>query len=222
MILSDSIYNGKVEIKNIIFDWGGVITNLHFEAAKNAFRELGLKIFDDWAPMKASDEIFYPLETGKISPEEFRNRLRIFSNRDLTDEMIDNAWNSMLGELPADRWRLLESVGKKYRTFLLSNTNTIHLDYYFNYLKALYGSEGYTHLFEKTYFSFKLGLRKPDREIFEYVIHDTGIDPAETLFIDDFVENIDTAHKLGFQAYHLQPPFSLTDLFVSDIKLPTA
>jgi putative hydrolase of the HAD superfamily len=213
MKLSSAIYNGKPEIKNIIFDWGGVLTDLHLEATRDEFRRLGLLIFDENVPHLPYDDLFIPFETGKISPKEFRNRLRAYSQAELSDDMIDKAWNAMLGVFPLERWTLLEKVGKCYRTFLLSNTNAIHVDYYFGYLQKTYGTFGYVHLFEKAYFSFELHLRKPNADIFEFVINDRELIPEETLFIDDFLENIETARGLGLQTIHLVKPYTLTDLF---------
>jgi FMN phosphatase YigB (HAD superfamily) len=213
MKVSQANYHGKAVIKNIIFDWGGVITTLHLDATRKAFQQLGLVIFDESVPHNPHDTLFIPFETGKISPGEFRTRLRQYAVAPLTDEEIDKAWNAMLGELPVERWKLLEKAGKCYRTFLLSNTNAIHLPYYFEYLHKIYGTKGYTHLFEKSYFSHELGLRKPDAEIFQHVMQDAGILPDETLFIDDFIENIEAARRLGFQTIHLTAPLTLVDLF---------
>ena len=213
MILSEVFHNGKSEIKNIIFDWGGVLTNLHFEATKNAFRDLGLTVLDGSDTHLPHDDLFISFEIGKISPVEFRNRLRKYAVSPLTDSQIDKAWCAMLGELPPERWKILEMTQKQYRTFLLSNTNAIHIPYYFNLLQGIYGTNGYTHLFEKTYYSHILGLRKPNPDIFEYVLRDTGISPLETLFIDDYLENIETARQLGFQTVHLKSPLTLTDVF---------
>jgi FMN phosphatase YigB (HAD superfamily) len=222
MILSEARDNQKNEIKNILFDWGGVITELHLDATKKAFHDLGLTVFDEHVPHDPRDKVFIPFEIGNISPEEFRNNIRKLSPNPLTDNMIDGAWNAMLGVLPEERWKLLESISLSYRTFLLSNTNAIHLNYYFNYLKGIYGTYGYNHLFEKTYFSHEIHLRKPNADIFEYVMHDSGIKPQETLFIDDFIENIETARKLGFHTVHLTKPRTLTDLFKSNrLHLPT-
>ena len=213
MILSEAMDNQKNEIKNILFDWGGVITELHLDATKKAFHDLGLTIFDDHIPHDPLDKVFIPFEIGMISPEEFRNNIRKLSANPLTDMMIDTAWNAMLGVLPEERWKLLESISQSYRTFLLSNTNAIHVNYYFNYLQGIYGTYGYNHLFEKAYFSHEIHLRKPNADIFEYVVHDCGIEPQVTLFIDDFIENIETARKLGFQTVHLTKPRTLVDLF---------
>ena len=214
MNFAHAIYNGKTKIKNIIFDLGGVITNLHLDATKRAFQELGLSIFDEFVPHDPHDELYIPFELGRITPEEFRNKIRHHSPAPLTDVMIDNAWNAMLGELPAERWHVLEKAAKHFRTFLLSNTNAIHVPYYFNRILKMYGTYGYLHLFEKTYFSHELGLRKPNADIFQYVLNDTCTDPKETMFIDDFVENIETARLLGFQTIHLKTPLTLVDIFI--------
>jgi glucose-1-phosphatase len=214
MNFAPAIYNGKPKIKNIIFDWGGVITNLHFDNTRKAFQNLGLDIFSESMVHDPNHKLFIPFEIGEITPDEFRNNIRNLFAAPLSDSTIDEAWNAMLGDLPAERWNILEQVHKKYRTFILSNTNAIHVRYYFNRIQQKFGTYGYSHLFEKIYFSFELGLRKPDEAIFRYVLKDAGMDPAETLFIDDFIENIQTARELGFQTIHLQAPLTLTDVFI--------
>ena len=214
MNFAHAIYDGNNKIKNIIFDWGGVITDLHLDATKKAFLDLGLPIFDESVPHNPLNDLFVPFEIGKISPREFRNRIKKLSPVPLTDAIIDTAWNALLGELPPERWRILELTSKQYRTFLLSNTNAIHQPYYYERIQKQYGTNGYGHLFEKTYFSYTLGLRKPDPEIFEYVLKNAGILARETMFIDDFGENIETARKMGFNTIHLKLPLSLVDVIV--------
>lgn len=214
MTLSGAIYNGKTEIKNIIFDWGGVITDLHFDAAKREFAKLGLAIFDESVPHDPNDDLFIPFETGRVSASGFRERVKTMTSMRITDDMIDHAWNSLLGELPAARLEILRKTSKQYRTFLLSNTNGIHVPYYYEYMLKNFGIRGYEELFEKVYYSHKLGLRKPNAEIFNFVIKDAGIRPEETIFIDDFIENIDTARLIGFQTIHLKQPLSLQDVFI--------
>jgi glucose-1-phosphatase len=210
MKLSDAIYNGKTEIKNIIFDWGGVITDLHWDAMIKAFKKIGFSI--DTEPGVLND-LFIPFETGMISSDEFRNKIRKYANAPLSNAVIDEAWNSILGKLPQERWNILEKAHNRYRTFLLSNTNVIHQQYYFNVLKDTYGTSGFSHLFEKVYFSFVLHMRKPNSDIFQYVLNDAGIECSETIFIDDFEENIETARRIGFQTIHLTSPLELADIF---------
>lgn len=213
MKISDARYNGKTEIKNIILDWGGVITDLHFDRAKIAFKQIGTDIFDENVPHDADNELFTSFETGRISAAEFRSRIRNHTAMKLTDDQIDKAWCSVLGDLPADRWLLLEQLNKYYHTFLLSNTNEIHRNYYYKFLNGIYGTRGFSQLFKKTYFSFELGMRKPDAEIYSYVLQDSQLDPGETLFIDDFIENIETASQLGIQTIHLKHPLTLLNFF---------
>ncbi|MBN2481036.1 MAG: HAD family phosphatase, partial [Bacteroidales bacterium] len=210
--LSKATHIAKSEIKNIIFDWGGVITDLNVSDTLDAFIKLAKDKFNAlW--QKGPEEIFIPFELGKISAAEFRDRIRKFLGYDAEDQQIDDAWNTILGALPEERWRLLEKVKNTYRTFLLSNTNAIHLNYYAGYLSGLYGASGCSHLFEKTYFSFELGMRKPESDIFLHVIHQNGLKPQETLFIDDTEKNIETAQNLGLQTHLLAEPETLTDLF---------
>jgi len=212
MKLSEAKHKAHSEIKNIIFDWGGVITDLKFRECVAAFREIGFD-FDWTLAGSENDDIFLPFETGRITPEEFRTRIRRHTGNAVTDRQIDYAWNLVLGDLPEERWRLLEKLKSRYRLFLLSNTNIIHLQYYSGYLMDKYGTNGYHHLFDGTYFSFELGMRKPDTDIFEHVVNNEKLVPGETLFIDDLPENIHTAEKLGLRVYLLREPETLNDLF---------
>jgi putative hydrolase of the HAD superfamily len=213
MKLSEGLNISGSEIKNIIFDWGGVITNLHFDRSIEAFRRLGFHQFQESFFLQENHSFFIQFEMGMIAPAVFISELKKFLPADVTDDQILNAWNAMLGSLPAERWSLLEQLKGHYRTFLLSNTNSLHIDYYFSLLQDVYGTYGYTHLFEKVYFSHLLKMRKPNRNIYEHVLQDSRLEPAETLFIDDNPHNIETALQLGIRGYLLSPPHTLTDIF---------
>jgi epoxide hydrolase-like predicted phosphatase len=216
MNLSDEILNSKAQIKNIIFDWGGVITDLDFNASIEAFKKYGLDSFIDQYNMKFQKEFYTKLELGIISPEEFRAELRKLIPNPITDSELDNAWAALLCELTRERWDLLHEVKKYFRTFLLSNTNKIHVERYFQRIYERYGVYGYRHLFEKTYFSYELKMRKPDIRIFEFVLKDNDLKPEETLLIDDFDENIESAGKLGIITYKLKEPVTVLDIFSND------
>jgi epoxide hydrolase-like predicted phosphatase len=213
MKLSDHILNSKAQIKNIIFDWGGVITNLDFDAGINAFKKYGLDNFIEQYNMQFQKDIYTKLETGLISADEFRAELRKIIPVQITDNELDEAWSALLGELPKERWELLHKIKDDYRTYLLSNTNVIHVERYFRRLYEAYGIYGYTHLFEKTYFSYELKMRKPDIRIFEYVLKDSNLKPEETLLIDDYHENIESAGRLGIITFHLKEPETILDIF---------
>ncbi len=186
------------EIKNIIFDLGNVIINIDGDRTVNAMKDLGFKDFQESYTLLRQSDLFDWLEKGLISPDKFYADLKTHFNNHVSSAMIDEAWNSMLLDFPQKRIELIQKLKSKYRLFLLSNTNVIHYQKYNNDLINQYGF-GLSSLFEKAYYSFDLGMRKPDMEIFEYVIKDSNLKPLETLFIDDSAKNIDTANQLGLK-----------------------
>jgi len=190
-------------IKNIIFDFGNVICDIEVKRTEAAFLNMGLKTFDPDYGMTGSTSLFNALETGTVTPREFRDQLRKFFLNPVTDEQIDNAWNALLLEIPEPRVRLLEKVRRHFRIFLLSNTNEIHYRKYRENLRQ-FGYPDFDALFEKVYLSHRLGIRKPSKEIFIHVLTDAGLNPAETLFIDDTLMHVEAAWKLGINAHHLQ------------------
>ncbi len=214
-MIIDNLKNLEIHlVKNIIFDWGGVITNLNFNITGEEFKKLGINNFTDhFSKLKQSD-LLVDFEVNKVSPEQFRSEIKKITGTIVTDEMIDNAWMSVLRDTPKKRIDLLLKLKPKFRTFLLSNTNKIHADYYNKKLQAETGLSHPT-LFEKTYYSHEIGERKPNPAIFEYVLSDGGLISGETLFIDDTKMHIEAASKVGINAYHLKPDQDIVDLFES-------
>ncbi|MGY4385204.1 FMN phosphatase YigB (HAD superfamily) [Pedobacter sp. UYP24] len=186
------------KIKNIIFDYGNVIFEINFKKTQDALAQLGIPNIESFFGHKGHDELFSKLETGSITPVEFRTGIRkAASNESLTDEQIDNAWNSIFVSIPKNvNETLLEAKGK-YRTFLLSNTNEIHYNYFTDYIKKEFGMESNDELFEKVYYSQQMLMRKPDIEIFKKVIDENNLIPQETLFIDDSPQHLVGAQKAG-------------------------
>ena len=213
MKLSKAINIPVTQIKNIILDWGGVITDIDINKSEAAFKKIGLNDFRKHYFMAEQIDFYLLFEKGIMSPEEFRKNLRAYLSFPVSDEDIDEAWAAMLGDTPGDRWDLLHKIKESYRTFLLSNTSILHVESYFEYLQHKFGVRGYHHLFEKVYFSYETGIRKPDAGAFKLVLEENGLVPQETLLIDDSKLNIESARKLDIRVYHLQPPVTLTDLF---------
>jgi len=203
-------------IKNIIFDFGGVICDIDIRRTEEKFRDFGpAKQAGNLSKDKQSlqfDKLVGALETGNLSPQEFRGIIKNHYRKALSDEEIDDAWNALLLGIPGERIRLLEAVRKSYRIFLLSNTNEIH---YRHYLKELqeFGYTDFDQLFEKAYFSFRVRLRKPGQEIFQHVLADRQLVPGETLFIDDTLQHVESACTAGIHGYHLKPGEKLPSLF---------
>ena len=201
------------KIKNIIFDFGGVIINIDYTLTIKKLKELGLNDFDDHYNQSGQSGLFDRLDTGRINGNEFIHELASFyKTSPLNQELID-AWNAMLLDFPPERAELLTNLKTKYRTFLLSNTNEIHLNYYFKKLKEWYGVDNMSSFVHREYYSCYLKMRKPDTEIFEYVIMDNNLNPSETLFIDDSLQHVEGAMKAGLKAFHLNGGKSILDIF---------
>lgn len=187
-------------IKNLLFDFGGVIINLDRQSCINNFKKLGLQNIEDLLNIYHQRGVFLQQEKGEITSAEFRNEIRGILKKDISDELIDNAWNSFLVDIPTYKLDLLLKLRKEYNVYLLSNTNEIHWKW--SCRNAFpYRSFKVEDYFEKVYLSYELKLAKPEPEIFIAVLEDAGITPEETFFIDDSEENCKTAQKLGFSTY---------------------
>ncbi len=186
------------KIKNIIFDYGNVIFEINFKRTQAALLQLGITDAEHFFGHKKHNPLFDDFEVGGISPAQFRVGIRAAAhNQDLTDTAIDEAWNSLLIGVSAQNHDVLLAVKEKYRTFLLSNNNEIHYDWIIGYLQKEFGLTNYDQHFEKAYFSQQMRLRKPNTNIFEQVIKENGLNPTETLFIDDSPQHIEGAKKAG-------------------------
>ena len=207
-----STYLRMQNIKNIIFDYGNVIFLLDFEKLKDGWKSLSINDPDRFFSHGVQDPIFDAFDRGLASADEFRNYIRQkIGNADIVDEEIDAAWNCLLLGVEAGTHEILAELNKKYRTFLLSNINPIHYHYIMNYLKNDFGFEDNDHLFEKTYYSHLVGIRKPDKAIFEKVLSENALIPEETLFIDDIAANLEPAKALGINTFLMKAPDTIQD-----------
>lgn len=199
-------------IKNIIFDLGGVFMNLDYRKMEQSFIDLGITNFSELFTQHHSSPLFEDLETGKISNEEFYAGLRKIAQVNLSDSQIRDAWNAILLDFPAERIDWLVEIKKKYNIYLFSNTNQIHYDAFMEIFKSQTGKHDFNQYFIKAYYSQELGLRKPYKESYQKIIDEQKLIPAETLFIDDTLKNIEGAKQVGLQTFHLAPPMTVLDL----------
>ncbi len=192
------------QLKNIIFDLGGVLLNIDYNKTEQAFKELGFDNFEEMYSQFTADELFANLETGKISNDDFYDKLTKEAKRNVTKEEIAGAWNKMLLTWRKESLAFIAKLNSKYKIYLLSNTNAIHLEAFNEILRKETGeSEGIDKLFAKAYYSHKVNFRKPNDDIFNFVAKDADLKPEETLFIDDSRNNIEAAKKLGFKTHLL-------------------
>lgn len=200
------------EISNIIFDLGGVLLNLDNQRTEDAFVSLGVGHFRSLFGHGFAASFIRDYEIGRISDREFIDQLKQAGGLSVSDEVIIEAWNCMLLDFPAQRIELLKELGKRYRLFLFSNTNALHLAALQQIYRNTFGQGSLDDHFEKTYYSHIMGLRKPDRESYQYIITENGLDAGRTLFVDDALVNVDGAIAAGLQGYFLQPGTSINEV----------
>lgn len=186
-------------IKHIIFDLGNVLIDLDFDRVNQEFEKLIGQDFARLSTSEATKNAFLQLELGHYSEESFINALQRQATSVPDGRKVIAAWNSLLGEIPKGRLEMLAKLkAKGYQLYLLSNTNSIHIHWLNRYLKREYGIEDFSkEYFIKSYYSHLLKMRKPDEEIYEFVLNDAFINRAETLFVDDNEANILSAQKVG-------------------------
>ncbi|PBJ14609.1 HAD family phosphatase [Flavobacterium sp. ACN6] len=184
-------------IDTIIFDFGDIFINLDKPATISGLQKLGMT---EWNT--ELNELNFSFETGDISPEDFiggfQKQLPNASKEDIL-----KSWNAVLADFPLYRLEFLKELSKKYRLFLLSNTDSIHINTFETQNGAGFYKDFYN-CFEKVYFSFDIGLRKPDPKIYQFLIDKHNLVPEHTLFVDDKKENTDSAAALGIKVWNLQ------------------
>ncbi|WP_430413246.1 HAD family hydrolase [Kordia sp.] len=202
-------------IKNLLFDYGDIFINLDKPATARELHKLGIQDFT--AEMIEKNQAY---EKGLISTEAFVD----FYHQEFphtTKEALIDAWNAILLDFPKHRLEFIKQLAKdkKYRLLLLSNTNDLHI----SWIKHDWGMEFYNEFaacFEQFYLSHEINLRKPDANIYEFVLRENDLKAEETLFIDDTKENTDSAATLGIHVWNLiSGEEDIVDLFMHKAEL---
>lgn len=187
-------------IKNIVFDFGGVIADIDRDKAVSAFIDLGLTDADTRLDKYHQTGIFQDLEEGKLSADEFRKELTRLCGRNLTFDATREAWLGFFTGVDLRKLEYIWNLKKNYHVYILSNTNPFVMSWacstdFSSYKKPL------NDYCDKMYLSYEIGYTKPAPEIFDFMIKDSGVVPSETLFIDDGTSNIQIGKELGFQTF---------------------
>jgi len=201
------------EIKNIIFDLGGVLLNIDFSLTQRAFAELGMKNAAEKFGQHMQLGFFDQLDRGEISDEEFFEKVKAEMPADTSHNDIRSAWNTMVLDFPEENYSLLKKLASRYRLFLMSNTNSIHFPEYQKQMQEKFGISGLDELFEKAYYSFEIGKRKPEPDFFELILQENHLNAEETVFIDDTHSNAIASAKCGIKGLFLAENTKLTDYF---------
>lgn len=193
-------------IRNIFFDFGGVIMDVFLARTMDAFMKMGVSKLRVEQTQAGSGTFFDGHERGTVSSEKFLEELRklIPDGASIPEEKIWEAWHALLGGYVPERIELLRTLAreKRYRIFVLSNTNPPHRKRIREMFREQFGGD-FDAIFEKTFFSDELGCVKPEAKIYELAAQKAGTVPEESLFIDDNSANVEGARACGWHAYHL-------------------
>ena len=198
-------------VKAIIFDLGGVILNINYQKTITQFKNLGVITDDSYFSKNFQTDVFNQIETGKISEEEFLLELQK-KNTAISIKKLKNAWNAMLLDLPHKRIDLLKKIKETFSIYLLSNTNAIHIAEFKRQLGPDLYHEFYN-LFDKIYYSHEIGFRKPDPKAFHIILEENKLATDEVFFIDDSIQHIKAAKKIGIKTGYLSKKLRLSTFF---------
>ena len=176
--------------EQIIFDLGGVLIDIDYQATENAFVDLGFEDFGEKYSQLNQSDLFDKLEIGEISAQHFINKILPLCPEGTSPNKIVAAWDAMLGEFPKEKIELLHRVKSRLPMYMLSNTNEIHIPKVYEAWDKV-SDEPMSAFFDKIYLSFEIGKRKPDVSTFEWVCETLEINPSTTLFIDDRIDQED-------------------------------
>lgn len=202
-------------IKNIIFDLGNVIINIDPPRTYNAFARLSGHDIEEVYRRFQEHEVFDRYEKGLLNDTQLFALFRDILNIQASDQELIDAWNAMLLDIPEHRLSMLERLREKYNLYILSNTSVIHIREVNQILKRTSGDEDLNTFFDRIFYTYDMGLRKPDPEIYKRVLAEEGLNAGETVFIDDRKDNVEGAELVGIKAIHLEVPKDVTEYFIN-------
>ena len=200
------------EAEVVVLDLGGVILDVDYRQTLSAFEDLGLPNAAEVYSQGGQQELFDLLERGEILPEHFFDELKRLFDRDIDADELRVAWNSMLGRIPESRMAAVERIAAKKPLYLLSNTNAIHKEAFYGIIASTVGINRFEKPFRDIYLSHEIGMRKPEREVFDFVTGKTGVPAHHILFIDDTERHVRGALAAGWSARFLDKGMDLSGL----------
>ncbi len=200
--------------KNVIFDLGGVIIHLDIDRSAHEFQKLIPPFdFDTFVGKQLQLKLYSEYECGLISTDDFFTRFKQHYQTDISFSEFKRCWNAMILKLPKENIEFLNYLRKAGKSvFLLSNINPIHAEYVELVYEGLMTNGSFRSHFNRAYYSYEMGMRKPNAEIYAYLLKEHALNPTETVFIDDNRFNIESAASLGIQVIHFANPDTLCTL----------
>ena len=202
----------KIAYEQIIFDLGGVLIDIDYQATEKVFIDLGFEDFGEKYSQLNQSDLFDKLEIGEISAQHFINKILPLCPEGTSPNKVVAAWNAMLGEFPKEKIKLLHRVKSRLPIYMLSNTNEIHIPKVYEAWDRV-SDVPMSVLFDKMFLSFEIGKRKPDVATFKWVCKTLAINPLTTLFIDDSPQHIEGAKKAGLCTYFYNSKTDFLEFF---------
>ena len=191
-----------MQIRNIIFDWGGVLIDLNTEGCMRAFEQLGADVKH---LLTGTNElgVFSAYESGTLDTPGFHEAIRQMIGPPVSDEEIDKAWNTQLKSIPEEKLELLLRLKARYNLYLLSNNNSISM----RRCREIFSEAGLPleEAFKGLFLSYQMKMLKPSPAIYGSMIASLGLRPEEILFIDDSEANVEAAARAGIKTLPYVP-----------------
>ena len=188
----------------VIFDFGGVLLNLDLDSTAQAFSRLGIPDFKKLFTLYHSSPVFLDLEIGKIDPKSFAQGIIREIGHTVSEQEVFHAWNTILGDYRLESLAFVEKLREQMPVYLYSNTNIIHYEVFQQKIAETTPYNHLNDLFNRAYYSHEMGMRKPHAEGYLHILAQEGLNPADTLFVDDNLDNINGAQAVGLKTHHLQ------------------
>jgi len=183
-------------VKNVILDLGGVLVDIEPDNTINELKRIVQPHLLENLNWDEIPEVVLAMETGKWNKQQFIQHFKSICKPGVIEEEIVDAWCAMFLEFPRERVEMVKSLGKKYNLYLLSNTNSYHIKCFESEFKNRYNFP-LKRLFKNIYYSSEIGFRKPDTECFNHVLAHAGLNPEETIMVDDREDNCRAAESVG-------------------------
>lgn len=183
-------------IKNVILDLGGVLFNIDPHKTEEMFANDIPGIQNNWGELMP---ILFTMEVGGMTDAEFYTKIKAMSTKPLSESFITEAWNKMIIDFPVQRIEMVHKLKERYNLYVLSNTNTLHINYFETLFYNKFGFM-FQSMFDQVFYSSDIHLRKPNVEAFQYVLDHTGAKATETIMVDDLADNCAGAAETGMKA----------------------
>ena len=201
-------------IDAIVFDFGNVLLDLDYPKIIQEFKKVARKNQDNIRKLVMDSKVLVQFETGQISPDRFRAAVNQILATNLSEDQFEDIWNSMLKSITKERMDKVLKIGEQFDTYLLSNSNITHELAFEQMVMDATGKASIRDFFKESYFSHEIGMRKPNKDIYEFVVDDIDIYPSRMLFLDDRLDNIEAAREIGMKAVQIfNPDKQINEIF---------